>query len=53
MPAKPPAAVTLLVVPVFYLLIDDGADLVKRAFRRIFGGGAGEAQEKTAHPQGA
>ncbi len=28
---------TLLVVPVFYLVFDDLADLVKRGFRRIFG----------------
>jgi HAE1 family hydrophobic/amphiphilic exporter-1 len=29
---------TLLVVPLFYLLIDDAADWVKRAFSRVFGG---------------
>jgi HAE1 family hydrophobic/amphiphilic exporter-1 len=40
----PPAAgmfsstlLTLLVVPVFYLLIDDAGDFVKRLFSRIFG----------------
>jgi HAE1 family hydrophobic/amphiphilic exporter-1 len=34
---------TLLVVPVFYLLIDDLAEWVKRGFHRVFGGrGAGE-----------
>jgi HAE1 family hydrophobic/amphiphilic exporter-1 len=31
-------ALTLLVVPTFYLLFDDAADLVKRGFRRLFGG---------------
>jgi len=30
---------TLLVVPVFYLLIDDAAEFVARGFRRVFGGG--------------
>jgi HAE1 family hydrophobic/amphiphilic exporter-1 len=30
---------TLLVVPVFYLLVDDLAELVKRGGRRVFGGG--------------
>ena len=35
---------TLLVVPVFYLLLDDAADWVKRVFRRATGSGAeGEA----------
>jgi len=29
---------TLIVVPVFYLLFDDAADWVKRGFRRITGG---------------
>jgi HAE1 family hydrophobic/amphiphilic exporter-1 len=33
-------ALTLLVVPVFYLLFDDAADAVKRAFRRVTGGAA-------------
>jgi HAE1 family hydrophobic/amphiphilic exporter-1 len=28
---------TLLVVPVFYLLLDDAGDLVKRGFSRVFG----------------
>jgi len=28
---------TLLVVPLFYLLIDDAAEWVKRAFSRVFG----------------
>jgi HAE1 family hydrophobic/amphiphilic exporter-1 len=28
---------TLVVVPVFYLLLDDAADAVKRTFRRVFG----------------
>jgi HAE1 family hydrophobic/amphiphilic exporter-1 len=31
---------TLLVIPVFYLVIDDAADRVKRGFSRLFGGGA-------------
>ena len=31
---------TLLVVPVFYLLLDDATEFVKKSFRRIFGGGA-------------
>jgi hypothetical protein len=31
---------TLLVVPVFYLLLDDAAEWVKRIFREIFGGGS-------------
>ena len=36
---------TLLVVPVFYLLLDDASEFVKRNFRRIFGSGAtGEAE---------
>ena len=30
---------TLLLVPVFYLLIDDLADLVKRGLRRVAGSG--------------
>jgi hydrophobe/amphiphile efflux-1 (HAE1) family protein len=29
---------TLLVVPLFYVVIDDAADFVKRGFRRLFGG---------------
>ena len=29
---------TLIVVPLFYLLFDDAADAVKRAFSRISGG---------------
>jgi len=32
-------ALTLMVVPVFYLLFDDAADRVKRTFSRVFGGG--------------
>ena len=36
---------TLLVVPVFYLLFDDAADWVKRRFRRLTGGGARASQE--------
>jgi HAE1 family hydrophobic/amphiphilic exporter-1 len=32
-------ALTLGVVPVFYLLFDDAADWVKRTFSRLFGGG--------------
>lgn len=35
---------TLLVVPVFYLLIDDAGDLVKGAFRRIFSSNADESE---------
>jgi len=31
---------TLLVVPVFYLLLDDAAEWSKRNFRRLFGGGS-------------
>ena len=31
---------TLLVVPVFYLLLDDATEFVKKNFRRFFGGGA-------------
>ena len=38
---------TLLVVPVFYLLIDDAGDLVKGAFRRIFSSDANEAELPT------
>jgi HAE1 family hydrophobic/amphiphilic exporter-1 len=30
---------TLLVVPVFYLMVDDAADVVKRLFHKVFGGG--------------
>jgi HAE1 family hydrophobic/amphiphilic exporter-1 len=33
---------TLLFVPVFYILIDDLGDFVKRGARRLFGGGDGE-----------
>ncbi|MDG2334377.1 MAG: efflux RND transporter permease subunit [Myxococcota bacterium] len=33
---------TLLVIPVFYLLLDDAADWLKGAFRRIFGVSGGE-----------
>jgi HAE1 family hydrophobic/amphiphilic exporter-1 len=40
---------TLIVVPVFYLLFDDGADAVKRAFTRMAGGGrAGSAVRRSA-----
>jgi HAE1 family hydrophobic/amphiphilic exporter-1 len=47
---------TLLVVPVFYLLFDDAADAVKRGFRRALGArapepgalGRGAADEETA-----
>jgi HAE1 family hydrophobic/amphiphilic exporter-1 len=34
-------ALTLLVVPVFYLLFDDAADATKRVFRRLAGDGEG------------
>jgi hydrophobic/amphiphilic exporter-1 (mainly G- bacteria), HAE1 family len=34
---------TLIVVPVFYLLFDDAADFVKRGFKRIFGSKTTEA----------
>jgi HAE1 family hydrophobic/amphiphilic exporter-1 len=38
---------TLIVVPVFYVLFDDAAEWVKRGFRRIAGGRAkGPAAEK-------
>jgi HAE1 family hydrophobic/amphiphilic exporter-1 len=43
-------ALTLLVVPVFYLLFDDAADRVKRAFRRVTGGGGGESAHAGAEP---
>jgi len=36
---------TLLVVPVFYLLIDGAAERVKRGFSRVFGGSARKATE--------
>jgi hydrophobe/amphiphile efflux-1 (HAE1) family protein len=36
-------ALTLIVVPVFYLLFDDAADLVKRALRRLTGRAHGGA----------
>ena len=36
-------ALTLVVVPVFYLLFDDAADAVKRFFGRLFGTGEGAA----------
>jgi HAE1 family hydrophobic/amphiphilic exporter-1 len=39
---------TLLVVPVFYLLMDDAAEWVKRGFRRVFGGGSGAPSSATA-----
>jgi len=39
---------TLLVVPVFYLLFDDAADLVKRGFSRLFGGGGEPAGKAPA-----
>jgi len=39
---------TLLVVPVFYLLFDDAADFVKRGFSRVFGGGRAESEAHTA-----
>jgi HAE1 family hydrophobic/amphiphilic exporter-1 len=35
---------TLIVVPVFYLLFDDAADAVKRVFRRVTGSASGPAQ---------
>jgi len=38
---------TLLVVPVFYLLFDDAADWVKRGFSRLLGGGGGEPVDAT------
>jgi HAE1 family hydrophobic/amphiphilic exporter-1 len=34
---------TLLIVPLFYLVFDDAAELVKRGFRRLFRGVAGGA----------
>jgi hypothetical protein len=43
---------TLLFVPVFYILIDDLGDFVKRISRRVFGGGGGQAPvdaEREAH----
>ena len=40
---------TLLVVPVFYLLLDDLAEWVKSHFRRLFGGGP-SAETATAKP---
>jgi HAE1 family hydrophobic/amphiphilic exporter-1 len=36
---------TLLVVPVFYVLIDGAADRVKRGFRRVFGGSRSSADD--------
>jgi len=41
---------TLLVVPVFYLLFDDAADWTKRSFSRLFGGGRAS---QTAHTTGS
>ena len=38
---------TLIVVPVFYVLFDDAAEWVKRGFRRVSGGSRrGAAAEK-------
>jgi multidrug efflux pump subunit AcrB len=45
-------ALTLLVVPVFYLLFDDAADAVKRAFRRLTGG-SGSGAVRPDHPLGS
>jgi hypothetical protein len=42
---------TLLVVPVFYLLIDDAAEFVNRGFRRVFGSGDPVPAEKPVRPQ--
>jgi HAE1 family hydrophobic/amphiphilic exporter-1 len=39
---------TLLFVPVFYILIDDLGDFVKRISRRVFGGGGGHAAVDSA-----
>ncbi|MBW2312873.1 MAG: efflux RND transporter permease subunit [Deltaproteobacteria bacterium] len=39
---------TLMVVPVFYLLFDDAADWVKRGFSRVFGGGGEEVDATSA-----
>jgi HAE1 family hydrophobic/amphiphilic exporter-1 len=42
---------TLIVVPVFYLLFDDAAEWVKRGFKRLFGAKAPEAKPAEApHP---
>ncbi|NNL65533.1 MAG: efflux RND transporter permease subunit [Myxococcales bacterium] len=37
---------TLMVIPVFYLLFDDAAAWVKRSFSRVFGGGGGAAADE-------
>jgi multidrug efflux pump subunit AcrB len=42
---------TLLVVPVFYLLFDDAADAVKRGLRRVLGGKPAEAPALEASPR--
>jgi HAE1 family hydrophobic/amphiphilic exporter-1 len=42
---------TLLFVPVFYILIDDLGDFVKRQVRRLFGGGEGIAEPAAAPNQ--
>jgi len=39
---------TLIVVPVFYVLFDDAAEWVKRGFRRITGGSRGETAAQKA-----
>ena len=43
----------LIVVPLFYVLFDDAAEAVKRAFRRISGGGAPEIIQPATHPAGS
>ncbi len=39
---------TLIVVPVFYVLFDDAADWVKRQFRRVSGGKPPVASDEKA-----
>ena len=36
---------TLLLVPLFYLVFDDAAEAVKRGFRRFFGSKASDVHE--------
>jgi HAE1 family hydrophobic/amphiphilic exporter-1 len=45
-------ALTLLVVPVFYLLFDDAAEATKRAFRRLTGGTGERAVSGDRGPAG-
>jgi len=40
---------TLIVVPLFYLILDDAADALKRGFRRISGGSASPSPRPEAH----